>query len=76
LWLSDKVRNQQKIWEQLSNYPAVRHDDFLDALVLLYENAKPIKEKTTQPVFNSRFLTVFNKPAPSSYLASYNLFFA
>jgi hypothetical protein len=76
LWLSDKVRNQQKIWEQLSNYPAVRHDDFLDALVLLYENAKPIKEKTTQPVFNSRFINVFNKPAPSSYLASYNLFFA
>jgi phage terminase large subunit-like protein len=42
--ICQRVRDNQKIWKQLTNYPAVRHDDFLDGLVTLYEKTIPSRE--------------------------------
>lgn len=39
-----RVRDNERIWRQLTNYPAVRHDDFLDGLVTLYEKTIPARE--------------------------------
>lgn len=39
-----RVREQERLWKQLMNYPGVRHDDFLDAVVTLYEKALPSRE--------------------------------
>jgi hypothetical protein len=77
LWVSEKVRNNEKIWKQLTDYPAVRNDDFLDALVILYENSRPTREivQQTLPLMTSK-LSVFNKPEPASYLAAFNSFFS
>lgn len=40
----ERVRNQERLWKQLTNYPGVRHDDFLDAIVTLYEKSLPSRE--------------------------------
>jgi len=40
----ERIRTQEKLWKQMSNYPGVRHDDFLDALVTLYERSLPSRE--------------------------------
>lgn len=39
-----RVRENQRIWKQMQNFPAVRHDDFLDSLVTLWERAIPARE--------------------------------
>jgi predicted phage terminase large subunit-like protein len=45
LLITQRVRNNEYIWKQLVNYPAVRHDDFLDGLVTLYEYSVPSREQ-------------------------------
>lgn len=40
----ERVRNQERLWKQLVNYPGVRHDDFLDAIVTLYEKSLASRE--------------------------------
>lgn len=44
VWFTEKLRAKEHIWKQLQNYPAVRHDDFLDGLVTLFEQATPARE--------------------------------
>ena len=41
LMFCQRVRDNEKAWKQLGNYPAVRHDDFLDLLVTLFEKSLP-----------------------------------
>lgn len=75
-----RVKNNERIWKQLVNYPGVRHDDFLDGLVTLYEKTVPARE-----IFNSQVqdisingirLNVENKAdyrlQTDSYFAAYN----
>jgi hypothetical protein len=38
---SEKVWDNPYLHKQLKNYPAVRHDDYLDALVTLIERTVP-----------------------------------
>lgn len=40
---AQRVWENERIMKQLRNYPAVRHDDFLDALVTLFEKAVPAR---------------------------------
>lgn len=40
----ERVKGQERLWKQLSNYPGVRHDDFMDSLVTLYEKATASRE--------------------------------
>jgi phage terminase large subunit-like protein len=42
--MCQRVRDNERIWKQLVNYPAVRHDDFLDGLVTLFEKTIPSRE--------------------------------
>lgn len=44
LLMTQKVRNNEYLWKQLVNYPAVRHDDFLDGLVTLWEKSLVSRE--------------------------------
>lgn len=44
LIITQEIRNNEYLWKQITNYPAVRHDDFLDALVTLYEKSTPSRE--------------------------------
>lgn len=39
-----RVRDNEHIWKQVANYPGVRHDDFLDGLVTLFEKSTPSRE--------------------------------
>ena len=41
---AEHVWSNELIKKQIHNYPAVRHDDFLDALVTLYEKAIPSRQ--------------------------------
>lgn len=43
LMFAPEVWDNERIHKQMKLYPAVRHDDFLDALVTLYENALPLR---------------------------------
>lgn len=47
-----RVRDNEKVWKQLSNYPGVRHDDFLDGLVTLFEQTIPARELFTSGIQN------------------------
>ena len=38
-----QVKDDNRLWKQLSNYPAVTNDDFLDGLVTLYEKSIPAR---------------------------------
>lgn len=44
--LNERVFNDPLLYKQLKNYPGVRHDDFLDSLVTLYEKTIAMREKT------------------------------
>lgn len=44
LMVCQRVRNHERAWKQLTNYPGVRHDDFMDTLVTLYERSLPSRE--------------------------------
>lgn len=44
LMVCQRVRDQERPWKQLTNYPGVRHDDFMDTLVTLYERSLPSRE--------------------------------
>ena len=75
--LCSRVKDNQLIWRQISDYPGVRHDDFLDALVTLHEKSVPSRQiyqgsKTTiNWAYNYQSL-----PTPpdnqQSFLAEYN----
>ena len=43
---NERVFNDPLLYKQVKNYPGVRHDDFLDALVTLYEKTVAMREKT------------------------------
>ncbi len=43
LVFAPEVWDNERIHKQMKLYPAVRHDDFLDALVTLYEKAIPLR---------------------------------
>lgn len=47
---TDNVFSNERIHKQMSLYPAVRHDDFLDALVTLYEKAVASRTHTKTSV--------------------------
>jgi hypothetical protein len=47
---TDKVFNNERIFKQMSLYPAVRHDDFLDGLVTLYEKTVASRAHKTTSV--------------------------
>lgn len=82
LCFSEKVRANEDIWHQISNYPVTKHDDFLDALVTLWEKAHNSRESIDYSFFVSQAnanmvatklpLDLFNQP---SFLATYNSFF-
>lgn len=40
-YMLQQVRDNERAWKQLCNYPAVTHDDYLDGLVTLYEKTIP-----------------------------------
>jgi predicted phage terminase large subunit-like protein len=42
---NERVFNDPLLYKQMKNYPGVRHDDFLDALVTLYEKTKATRDK-------------------------------
>ena len=79
LIVTQRVRNNEYIWKQLCNYPAVRHDDFLDGLVTLFENAIPSREQYSHNVQNVnldplrlRLESLYSREKESSYLGQYN----
>lgn len=43
---NQRVFNDPLLYKQLKNYPGVRHDDFLDSLVTLYEKTIAMRDKT------------------------------
>jgi len=45
LIVTQAIKQNEYLWKQLSNYPAVRHDDFLDGLVTLWEQSLPSREQ-------------------------------
>ena len=80
LAVCQRVRDNEKIWKQLSNYPGVRHDDFLNGLVTLFEQTVKARELYTSNIqdisingiplkVNNLSDKVYN---PRSYLADYN----
>jgi len=42
---NERVFNDPLLYKQMKNYPGVRHDDFLDALVTLYEKTIATRDK-------------------------------
>lgn len=78
-----RVRDNERIWKQLTNYPGVRHDDFLDGLVTLYEKTIPAREvfntKAQDITINGIRLNIENKPDyrtnTDSYFGEYNGYF-
>lgn len=54
LYITQRVRNNEYVWKQVQNYPAVRHDDFLDSLVTLWEKALASREHYNHSVSNIR----------------------
>lgn len=78
-----RVRDNEKIWKQMSNYPAIRHDDFLDGLVTLYEKTIPARElfntKLQDISINGYRLNIDNIPdyraSTETYLSAYNSYY-
>jgi predicted phage terminase large subunit-like protein len=48
IMMTRRVRDNERLWKQIVNFPAVRHDDFLDGLVTLFEKAIPSREQYQQ----------------------------
>jgi hypothetical protein len=80
---SDKVWSNERIFKQMSQYPAVRHDDFLDGLVTLYEKAICLRsthnysQQNRSLIFNLGIdyaLETATQPKPS-FLGEYNAYF-
>lgn len=84
LLVCQRVRNNEYIWKQIANYPAVRHDDFLDGLVTLFENSIPSREQYqnlqvgTVVDFRFKFESKLDNRGKDeqSYLSGYNKYFA
>jgi predicted phage terminase large subunit-like protein len=76
IWLNELIQ------KQIKNYPAVRHDDFLDALVTLFEKAIPTRsQKAAKANRDLKFslnadvqLEKSKEPQPS-ILGAYNAYF-
>jgi phage terminase large subunit-like protein len=85
---SERVRSNERIWKQLTNYPSVSHDDFLDGLVTLYEKTIPARHAYNPglqditingiPLLGDKRMegiqTIINQHQ-ESYLSEYNRFF-
>jgi predicted phage terminase large subunit-like protein len=83
IWISEKVRNNEEIWKELSLYPITKHDDFLDALVTLWEKTNSARESIDYSVFassqiqsNARSFLPLDLFNHQSFLSSFNSFFA
>lgn len=84
LLVCQRVRNNEYLWKQVANYPAVRHDDFLDGLVTLFENSIPSREQYqhtqagTLVDFRFKFEQKLDNRGQNeaSYLSQYNKFYA
>jgi predicted phage terminase large subunit-like protein len=81
--MTEAVWNNEYLKKQLKNYPAVRHDDYLDALVTLYEKALPnrygktAQKNTLQPTFGltiDKMLETAKEPKKTT-LGTYNAYF-
>lgn len=78
VWFTQSVRNNERAWKQLCNYPAVRHDDFLDMLVTLYEKTTPAREVFKPTLQNVNFggleigKVLTGEKEPETYLGEYN----
>lgn len=78
LMVTQRIRSNEYIWKQLTNYPAVRHDDFLDALVTLHERSMPSRKVFRDYLQNVSFdgvpLRVFSNTQENlgGYLSGYN----
>jgi hypothetical protein len=81
--MTEAVWNNEYLKKQLKNYPAVRHDDYLDALVTLYEKALPnrygktAQKNTLQPTFGlaiDKILETAKEPKKTT-LGTYNAYF-
>lgn len=81
LVMTEKVRANEYIWKQLVNYPAVRHDDFLDGLVTLYEHSVPSREQYTHTVnfqldpYRLHLENLYSKQSEPSYLNQYSNYY-
>lgn len=86
LWFAPEVWGNERIHKQMKLYPAVRHDDFLDALVTLYENAIPLRNAhkrrsvSRDLSFNVLHLDALLEPKalgeePKTLLSRYNEYF-
>lgn len=82
LIVTESVRRNEYIWKQIANYPAVRHDDFLDMLVTLYENSLPSRESYNHTIQNIQLnpyqLKLHTKEyvKEPSYLGQFNEYYA
>lgn len=65
LVFAPEVWDNERIHKQMKFYPAVRHDDFLDALVTLVEKALPLR--------NARQIRQTNRDLRWTLAADYNL---
>jgi predicted phage terminase large subunit-like protein len=81
--VTQRIRNNEYIWRQLSRYPATRHDDFLDALVTLFEKSLPSRDGMKQAYkgldFDPYRLKIDSKELGAteerSFLAEYNSYY-
>jgi predicted phage terminase large subunit-like protein len=79
---TQKLWSNERIMKQMKNYPAVRHDDWLDALVTLFEKATPnrgAKVKAAQGEIKwglnvERMLANAEQPKPT-LLGGFNAYF-
>jgi phage terminase large subunit-like protein len=83
LAVCQRVRDNAAVWKQLTNYPAVRHDDFLDGLVTLYEQTIASRETYVNKIhdisLNGIRLKCDNLPdartSTPTFLGGYNEYF-
>jgi predicted phage terminase large subunit-like protein len=84
LLVTQSIRNNGYLWKQLTNYPAVRHDDFLDGLVTLWEQSLPSREQYNHNVsgvnydpyrLNIESLMHKNVEPDKSYLQEYSNYY-
>lgn len=79
---TESIWNNERIKKQMKNYPAVRHDDWLDGLVTLYEKARPSRNNK-KAVANNELVYTLNVEAmlahadkpKASLLGAYNEYF-
>lgn len=80
LMVCERVKHNERIWKQVTNYPGVRHDDFLDGLVTLYEKSIASREVFVEYAqnisingvpLNVNYLDVFKQEKINSYIGRY-----